>query len=97
VLAQFFLRKHPDGRVAGQQAAGLNAVTLELPQTLDRRLRLDKLFLSAEATTFAGGTELISANRATPRRGFLVGLQDLGHRDALGTEEGVQVGQGVAD
>jgi len=34
--AQFSLRKHPDGRVAGQQAAGLDAVTLELGRTLDR-------------------------------------------------------------
>jgi len=28
---QFFLLKHPDGRVAGQQAAGLSVVALELP------------------------------------------------------------------
>jgi hypothetical protein len=54
VLAQFFLRKHPDGRVAGQQAAGLNAVTPELLKNLDLREPLDKVFLPAEAITFAG-------------------------------------------
>ncbi len=54
MLTQFFLRKHPDGRVAGQKAAGLNAVTLEPRRTLDRWEQLDKAFLSADATTFAG-------------------------------------------
>jgi len=47
--------KHPDGRVAGQQAAGLNAVTLELLQNLIRpRAARQDFAVGMFDRTFAG-------------------------------------------